>query len=266
VEQSRLIHIRGLKKNELNLFFKACEDEAWFNDISHVKCLYNSYPDDFFIAYQNNDLIGFVLAIKESASFATISNLLILKKYRSLGYGKQLLEHALLHLNACQIMIDSVLGKEKLYEKYDFKAYYETSLYKFESGSVTLPKSFIEVKDVTEFSLLKYNKKINSLKKDSYFKCMFKDETSIYKAVYKNEDISSLAIRLNYKDGYKFVISSDDINEAITLIFKLLDGVKKSTPIYIEVTPIQQLLFAIVELLKMQKVSSTTKMYNKILN
>ena len=258
--------IRELKQSELSSFFNACELEAWVNDISHMECLYKSYPNDFFIALNENKTVGFVLAIKESEIFGTISNLLVLKEFRSLGFGKKILNYALKHLEGCQIAIDSVSGKEKIYETFGFNGYYETFIFSFNTGLTKLPNSHIKVSDVSQSDLLEYNQKHNSLKKPSYTSCLFKSKDSLYKAVYKENCISSYGIRLNYKDGYKIVLSSNEINEAVTLLFTLLDGLSDLTPIYMEISQTEQLLLAIANLLKMKKLSSTTKMYNKILN
>ena len=258
--------IRELKQKELISFFKSCQEEGWDNDLSHINCLYKSYANDFFIALDGEKLVGFVLAIKESELFGTISNLLVLKKFRSKGYGKQLLDFALKHLDGCQIAIDSVKGKENIYASVGFKEYFQTSVFTFSTGLTSLPNSHITVSDVILADVLEYNQKHNSLKKPSYTSCLFKSQDSLYKAVYRDKYISSYAIRLNYKDGYKIVLSSNEINEAVTLLFALLDELNDLTPIYMEISQTEQLLLAIAELLKMKKISTTTKMYNKILN
>jgi len=258
--------IRELKKHELPIFFSSCKLEGWDNDISHIECLFKVYANDFFIAYKDKDIVGFVLALKESKEFGTISNLLVLNGFRSLGFGKKLLDFALKHLQGCQIAIDSVLGKEKIYESVGFKSYFTTSIFSSYTGQTSLPKSPITVSDVRESDLLEYNKNINSLKKPYYTSCLFKSKDSLYKAIYKDKLISSYAIRLTYKDGYKLLISSNEINEAVTLFFSLLEDLDKSSPIYMEVSQTEQLLLTIAKLLNMQKLSTTTKMYNKILN
>lgn len=258
--------IRVLKQNELSSFFSACEVEGWINDISHIKCLYKSYPNDFFIALNDKKIVGFVLAIKDNPEFGTISNLLVLKKFRSQGFGKELLNHALKHLDGCQIAINSLPGKERVYEAVGFKKYYETSIFSFNTGLTKLPNSYITVSDVSQSDLLEYNKQHNSLKKSSYISCLFNSKDNLYKAVYKDGNISSYGIRLKYNDGYKIVLASNEINEAVTLLFTLLDDLEDLTPIYMEISQIEQLLLAIADLLKMKKLSFTTKMYNKVLN
>ena len=260
-----MLKIRVLQNNEFNYFLDACTYEGWDIDLTHTKCLFENYPEHFFIAYSDDNIVGYVLAIKESDEFGIVSNLLVLKEYRLQGYAKEILEFALKHLGNRQIAIDSVKGVEGLYEKFGFKSYYESSVFHFLTGKIKLPSSHINVSDVSLKDLLDYDKKHNSLKKHSYTSCLFNAEDTSYKAVYNNSDISSYALRLKYKDGYKIVISSNEINEAVTLFFSFLDGILDSTHIYMQIPETDKLQLALAELLEMTKLSSTTKMYNKVL-
>ncbi|QOY54775.1 GNAT family N-acetyltransferase [Candidatus Sulfurimonas marisnigri] len=260
-----MLNIRELRQSELVSFFNSFKLEGFTNNVSHIKCLNKSYPNDFFIAYKDKELVGFVLAIKESEKFGRLSNLLILKKFRSQGFGKELLNFAKKHLDGCQIAIDCIQGKEQIYEAVGFKAYFETSLFSFNSGQTQAPKSNITVSNVSESSFLEHNLKLNYLKKQSYTSCLFKKST-LCKGVYNEDSLSSYAILLPYKDGYQIVLSSNEINEALALIYHLSKDLNKATSIYIEVPQTEQLLLRIVKLHDMEIVSTTTNMYNKILN
>ena len=165
VGHKRLILIRGIKPNELKYFFLSCRDESWTNDISHINCLYISYANDFFIAYESDTIVGFVLAIKESKNFGTISNLLVLQKYSCRGIGKKLLSHAIKHLDTCQIALDCIPGKEKIYENFGFKSYYQTSTFLYERQTNYQTNYYITVSDVSLESILEYKQKMNFLKK-----------------------------------------------------------------------------------------------------
>lgn len=255
--------IRGLKQNEFASFLTSFENEDWDNELSHIVCLYESYPNDFFIAYEDEVLVGFVLAVKESEIFGTISNLLVLKEFRSQGFGKELLSFALKHLGGCQIAIHSIQGKENFYEAFGFKSYYESSLFSFNSSITIHANSNITLSDVSLPSFLECNK--SSLKNTSYISCIFNSNSTICKAVYKDQLISSYAILFPYKNGYKIVLASSDIEESLSLLSNLTQDLEYSSSIYMEISQIEQFNVALVNLLNMEKISSTTKMYNKIL-
>lgn len=257
---------RKLQDEELEYFIQSCVEEGWVNNLTHLRCLYKSYANDFFVIVTENLIVGFVVALKESTEFGVISNLLILKPYRSLGFAKELFSLALKHLDGCQITLDCVMDKESFYEQFSFKSYFTSSIYKFNSSSFSLPNPHTNVSDVSLNDILDYNKKVKILKKDSYTSCLYASDDSLYKAIYKDRNLSSYALSLKYKDGYIIIISSQDIDESLVLFFNLCKDLEKNTNIYFEVSELEQINLSIVSQLKMQKLSSTTKMYNKILD
>lgn len=244
--------VNKLQENELPLLFHYSSLEGWNNETVHTTALFHQHPQDFFILSQQDKLIGFIIAIKYSNSFGFISNLLILKEFRGLGYGKKLFEFALEHLQGCQIALDSVVGKEGIYQKLGFTSYFNLYIYRFIGGSFTLPESYLEVINFTQE---------NSLKdKDDYTQEIILSKETQYKAIQNKEN--SFALSFAYADGYKIHIESEDINEALTLFFALTDMHKEGTAFYLQASTLTPMLEAIVELLKMQVDSTHTRMYN----
>jgi len=139
--------IRVLKKDELALLYSYSQKEGWDTEEIHTNSLYAAHPNDFFIAYENEELIGFILAVKHNNKFGLISNLLVLKEFRRRGYGKTLLEFGVEYLENRQIALDSIKGKEAFYETIGFRAYFDTITYKFLIGNVLLPNNNIEIVD-----------------------------------------------------------------------------------------------------------------------
>ena len=261
-----MIRTRTLQTQEFDHFINSCIDEGWSDNITHLKCLYKSYKDDFLVILNEDLIAGFVIALRESDEFGFISNLLILKSFRSQGFGKQLLDFALQHLANRQISLDCEKDKEYFYKKVGFKAYFKTSMYLFKSSSFCIKNPNLDVSDVSLENILNYNQNIKVLKNTSYTSCLYNSKDTIYKAIYKQQKLSSYAIRLKHKDGYLLILSAEDIDEALVLFFKLCQDLEKPTNIYFEVSDIDPINISIAKQLKMQTLSSTTKMYNKILN
>ena len=136
-----MLKINTLKQEQLPLLFHYSRLENWSVEELHGLCQYKLYPNDFFIASKQEQLIGFILAMRHNASFGFISNFIIVKEFRGQGYGKELFSHALKHLGTRQIALDSIKGKEKFYQSFGFQSYFDVSVVKFINGSVTLPSS-----------------------------------------------------------------------------------------------------------------------------
>ena len=247
--------IQILKESELPLLLHYATLENWDIEEAHTIALFKTHPDDFFIAYEEKKLIGFIVALKESERFCFISSLLILEEFRRLGFGKELFEFGVKHLKGCQVALDSVVGKEKFYEAYGFTSYFDVTHYKFEVGSVTLPQNSFLIKSKIDKELISQS---------NYLNILLQDKDVLFRSVIGKE-INAYAFAFNYKDGYKITIESEDINEALALFFSIAEEVKKGSYIYLQVTKLTPLLEAIVAALKMSEDSKSIRMYNKVL-
>jgi len=250
--------IKILEEQELDLLFLHSKEEGWHNEELHTRALYKAHPNDFFIAYKKKKLIGFILAIKHYENFGFVSSFLVLKKYRSLGYGKKKFEHVLKHLHGCQIALDSVEDKQDFYKVYGFKAYFDVINYVFTTGSVTLEK--------LPHKTIGFNSNISLKNQSKYMKNLLLSEGISYRAIKKEDSISSFAFIFKYIDGYKIHIDSNEINEALTLFFALTNRLEIGTKIYVQVSQLAPIQEAIVELLEMEQESKYVRMYNKIID
>ena len=250
--------IRRLKKAELPLLFNSSKQENWTNEEVHTTALYKAHPEDFFIAFRGNSVVGFILAIRYSDKFGFISNFLILPAFRSQGYGKKLFAFACEHLKGSQIALDSVSGKEKFYENFGFSSYFDVANYVFTKGAVTLPSS--------ELIVTSFDKDLALVSKDMYMKTMILANRTSYKAIKSKNSISSFGFHFKYKDGYKIYIDSQEINETVSIFFALIEDLENNTHIYMQTTPLEPLYEAVSELLKMKMYEVSVRMYNKVID
>ncbi|MDF1874845.1 GNAT family N-acetyltransferase [Sulfurimonas sp. SAG-AH-194-I05] len=252
------LSITVFQKEHLEFLYTYASQEGWYVEKTHMQCQFKMYPNDFFIAYREDTLVGFVLATKESDSLGFISTLLVLKEFRGRGYGKTLLKHAISHLGTRQIALNSIVNKENLYKKFDFTAYFDVITYTFVVGSVSINQEVINA--------LTISTKIERKEQPPYMQCLLQQKDIHFQTVYKKNSLSSLGFFLLFKDGYKIVLQSSDINEALILFFSLMKSIKNGTPVYMEVAKTKPLLIALVEYLNMKEYERTTRMYNKILD
>jgi N-acetylglutamate synthase-like GNAT family acetyltransferase len=253
-----MLTIKTMHKEQLKLMFHYFRLQMWPVEESHLICQQKTYPNDFFIAYKDNELVGFIIALKHNNDFGFISSLLILKQFRGLGYAKIIFKHALEHLDKRQIALNSVKGKESFYEKFGFKNYFEITIYKYIKNS----------SDIEKFSINSYiyNTKVDKHALDSYTCCLVSRNDINYKAIQRDDTISSFGFCSKYLDGYKIVLNSSDLNELVALFFELIKLIKDGNSIYIEASKLEANLVKLCKYLDMKEYSNLTRMYNKILD
>ena len=248
------MQIRKLKSEELELLFHYSQKEGWDNEEVLITSLQQTNPNDFFIAYLKDELLGFIIALKHSEEVGFISHFLIVNKFRGYGHGKRLFNFALNYLDGRQVSLDSFQGIQNFYVKAGFTPYFDVTTYKFLTGSVTLQKQ--------QLNTIKITKNLNSHNKNEYIQIMRADKRVNYKEI----NDKTFAFTFKYKDGYKMNIETQDINDAIILFFALTQHLQAETNIYLQTTPLFPLLEALVELLKMSIDSKLVRMYNKIID
>ena len=198
------------------------------------------------------------MAVKYSDAFGFISSFLVLPQFRFLGFGRELFNFALKHLQGRQIALDGVENKTELYASAGFKGYFDVVTYSYVTGSVNQESSDIKT--------VNFEKSQTLLMDNEYVNHMLQNKEVNYKAIKKSSLTSSYAFTFKYKDGYKIHIESTDVNEAKTLFFRLTDEFKKGTIIYLQASKLTPLLLKIVQALHMNETSKFIRMYNKILD
>ncbi|MBL4730376.1 MAG: GNAT family N-acetyltransferase [Sulfurimonas sp.] len=263
-----MLEIKQLNNSQFSSLLDALRREDWYIEKVALESLFDIFSDDFFIAYKNNSIVGFIVALRYTEKFGFISNFVILKKFRSKGYGKILFEHALAHLNTRQIALDVDKKQENFYKKYDFKTYYINSYYKH-FIKIRIKDSTFKQTGITDKLQKKdiqaYTEKIISKKYAHYIQKVLDDKNTLFRALYKNKTLLAYAFCTQYKDGYKCIVSASTYEEVSILYFHLCNAIKLNTHIYIEVTSLESNVLKLVDLLKMKEVSQRKRMYNKIL-
>ena len=256
------VTINPLKQTELPLLISAANKEGWRSEpLSMMSCFFEPHQNGFFGAYIDAKLVGMVLAVKQGEKMGFISNFLVLKSYRSRGFGKALFEHAMGYLSGRVVMLDSVVDKLDMYIGAGFFKDVETHTFVFNVGTVTLALSHEHLSSYIDAKrFLAYDKSLATFERSSYMKCLLENDDVLFMNIDDGEKVHGYGLRFAYGDGVKVVLVSSDINDAMSLFFALVQTLEMHTPVYIDANEKEPMLQAITELLKMKRISSTVKM------
>jgi len=252
-----MLSITALKKEELPLLFKHLYDAKLDVEEQHISCQYKINPDDFFIAYKDKNLIGFIVALKQSDDFGFISTLIVLKEFRRLGYAKLILDFALEHLGQRQIALDCDFKYKKLYERVGFKSYFD--LHKFLYITRTTSQS------TKHFTFIDYAKCTSQNKHNPYIQCLLSNQDTSYKAILQDDIVASYGLSFKYKDGYKVVIDSNDYEEVKAIFSELIKEFDEGICIYIDATKLNPIFLNLANDFEMIEYTRFARMYNKVI-
>ncbi len=251
-----MLSIRALKKEELNLLFKHAYDAKLDVEELHLRCQYTTHSDDFFIAHKDDDLVGFIVALRHSDEFAFISNFLILPEFQKRGYGTLLLEFALEHLQNRQIALDSDALYKSFYEKAGFRSYFDVDTFLY----ITKKDSLYH----TNLTFKNYQESTSTNKTNPFLQCLVHNEKTTYISLETEEILPSYGVSFTYKDGYKIVIDTQKYEHAKAIFFKLTQKFERGISIYIEATKLNPIFLNLAYDLEMILFSKSSRMYNKV--
>jgi len=243
-----ILTISTLKKEDFTLLLHYLKSENNYVEEFFLLCQFELYSQDFFVAYLHKKLVGFVVARRESLEFGTLSSLYVLKEFRRKSFAKQLISHALTHLEQRQVLIESVLGKERLYENFGFKSYLSTTTYRLKLEEI------LNIKPTLEVNPEEYEE----------FRCLLKNKSTQLLAIKGNK--SAFALSLKESHFYKLSIHSHNQEEIATLLYELCKDFSTQSTLLIEASLLQTPLLSFIQNISATKESTRTKMYNKILN
>lgn len=120
--------LKILLMQELDISFALglIENEKWQYNDSDLKRLLSLQPDGCFIAWKDGERAGIVSTIIYD-DYAFLGMLIVKDKFRRLGIGRELLEHAINHLkdkNIKTIELDGVFNAVEMYRSLGFKDKY----------------------------------------------------------------------------------------------------------------------------------------------
>jgi GNAT superfamily N-acetyltransferase len=246
--------IRSLKPQELELLYAHSRLEEWDIEEEYIHSSHTTSPEDFFIAYEDEKLVGFIIASKQSEDFGLINSFLVVKSLRGLGYGKKLFNHALEYLQGCKIAVDSPKSNKIFYENLGFVSHFDIITYQYKLDKTYMPPSFY-------IDVIDFDEKLSLAGQDEEMKVLILSDGTKYKAIQKENFISSFALMVKYSDGYKIHVESQDLKETISLYFALTEHLENDSNIYIQITDLSPMLQDFVQLLNMREDSRLTRMY-----
>lgn len=252
-----MLSIRALRDDELSLLFKSSIDEQLEVEELHLSCQYKIHPQDFFIAHENDSIIGFIVALRQSDEFGFISTFLVLQEFRGKGYGTKILEFALSHLGERQVVLDSILDARSIYERAGFKSYFDLHTFLYITKKSTA--------SATDMKFINYDECSSQNQQNQYLKCLLSNKDTNYKAIQKDNLSTSYGLSFKHKDGYKVVIDSQDYEDAKAIFIELTKEFDKGISIYIEATKLNPVFLHLAVELGMVECARYARMYNKVL-
>ncbi len=132
--QNHHFTIRTMTRQEIDLAIDWATAEGWNPGLYDADCFYAADPDGFLIGLLDDEPIAALSAVRYGDTFGFLGFYLVRPEYRGQGYGLQLWNAGLAHLEGRTIGLDGVLAQQNNYQKSGFELAYRNIRYQGSGG------------------------------------------------------------------------------------------------------------------------------------
>lgn len=259
-------NIRTMTRNDLDTAVEWAAREGWNPGLYDADCFFKIDKNGFFMGFLNNEPIACISAVSYDKSFGFLGFYICRPEYRNQGYGIQVWNKAISHLNTQNIGLDGVVEQQENYKKSGFKLAYNNARYKFNSRKFAnnFP-GIIPVSTLSFDELVKYDRQFFPADRTTFLNYWVKQPESTALASKINNHIQGYGMIRKCRIGHKIgPLFAETFEVADSLFQSLVNSIPENTPVFLDIPEINPEAIKLVDRHTMTKGFSTARMYTKI--
>lgn len=133
-----MVEIKVMRTADTTLAVDLAVAEGWGHTVEDIRRILSFAPESCFVTWRDGQAVGTITSTRYG-DFAFLALLLVRPEYRNQGIGRQLMEHAVAHLQSSgvkTIELDGVIRATPLYRRLGFQDKYLSLRFKGQ-GSAT---------------------------------------------------------------------------------------------------------------------------------
>lgn len=251
-----------MKPEEMSLAVSWAEKEGWNPGLNDGDCFYNTDPNGFFVGELEGKIIAVKSAVRYRNNFGFMGFYIVKEKFRGLGYGLKIWQHAFHNLDGMISGMDGVVDQQPNYAKSGYKLAYKQL--RFEGKDIAGKEcSGLKYIDEVPFNdLIEYDAMMFPAPRHEFLSCWITQPGSLGKVVLDKDRIAGYGVIRPCVKGFKIgplFADSSDIAEKLFLSFAdFADG----DEIYLDVPEINKPAMEMVKKYNMKYVFETARMYH----
>ena len=259
--QTKTYQIRIMTRKEVDLAAEWAADEGWNPGLHDADCFYYTDPDGFFIGELDGEPIACISAITYRDNFGFIGFYIVKPRYRGMGYGIQIWNHAMEYLKDRNIGLDGVVAQQENYKKSGFKLAYRNVRYEGVTG-ISDSTGTMNLSNIPFRELLDYDKKMFSLARPEFLKLWIMQPEGAALGIRKDGALAGYGVIRACRNGFKIgPLFADNEDIAERLFNGLNSRVPEGEPIFLDTPEPNEAAITLAERHGMKRVFETARMY-----
>jgi GNAT superfamily N-acetyltransferase len=226
--------IRTMTRDDLDFAILMAAKEGWNPGLSDAECFYAADPKGFFVSELNGEPVATISAVRYEDDFGFLGLYIVVPEARGKGYGTELWQHAMKHLEGCNIGLDAVIEQEHTYKKAGFSTFYRSTRFEGVGGGVK-PDGVVRLENVDFTKVMAYDRHCFPGAREPFLQAWLEAAGARGFAVMKGDDLRGFGVIRPCAKGYKIGPLFADDTIIAELILNALKAAIPGEPFYLDV-------------------------------
>lgn len=267
--KKKIFSVKVASFEDVKLATKWAEDEGWNPGLNDAQLYYHVDTSGFYMGYLDDEPIASISVVKYDDDFGFLGFYIVKPECRGQGYGYQLWQKALTHLDGCNIGLDGVVDQQENYKKSGFKLAQRNIRFVRKGGFIESieqanadnikPLSSLEFNDVKKYCAAFFPADRNAFLKD-----WIKQDNSVALGYLENGALQGVGVIRQCVSGYKIGPLFADSAEIASALYLTLSGhVSENDDIFLDVPQVNNEAVKLAEQFAMTQCFETARMYTQ---
>ena len=267
---TQLLHIRSLSFEEMPIPLAWAKQEGWNPGLSDALPFWNADPTGFIGGFIDDRLVACISAIRYGTQFGFMGFYIVDAPYRGQGYGLQVWQAALDHLEgtAC-IGLDGVVAQQDNYRKSGFVYAHRNMRFEgrlpFSQIAAPLPieERLVPLAEIPSHLLSDFDDRHFPTPRPLFLESWLQQPGHVGLAIMRGHEVCAYGVIRPCAFGYKIgPLFAERPDQARNLILILCQNLEKGAPIYLDLPATNPAAVQLAADLEMTMVFETARMYN----
>ena len=252
--------IRAMTREDVDFAMRLAAKEGWNPGLSDAECFYAADPEGFFVSELNGRSVGTISAVRYEGGFGFVGLYIMTPDARGKGWGMELWNHAMRHLDGCNVGLDAVTEQEKTYLRSGFSTHYRSARYEGMGGG-SRPESVVRLENVDFAQVAAYDRQCFPGDRQSFLRAWLDAPGARGFGVVNDGNLAGFGVIRPCAMGYKIGPLFADDAETAEVLFLALTASVPGEKFFLDVIEPNAAAGELVKKHGLKEVFATVRMY-----
>ncbi|NVK44542.1 MAG: GNAT family N-acetyltransferase [Oceanospirillaceae bacterium] len=259
------LEIRPMNRAEVDLAIDWAAQEGWNPGLHDANCFAQADPGGFLMGFLDGEPVATISVVRYGDSFGFLGFYIVRPEYRGQGYGIQIWNDGLLHLEGRNIGLDGVVAQQDNYKKSGFRLAWRNIRYAGTGGGpAPVGAEIFELASLPFAALDAYDRPFFPAERSLFLRCWIEQPGSHALGILEEGRLSGYGVIRPCREGYKIgPLFADSPALAESLFQALKARIGPGDSLYLDTPEVNPEAVALAQRHGMEVSFETARMYTR---